>query len=303
MVQAKNIIEYVQNEGFSASLFGDEDLEIERFCALKDLKPRAITWINNIKNFDRDLFSSLNYDLLIVMDLQGDIINFKHVNIIDCDNPKAVYFEILKEFFKESSEPYISNQSVIETNDIGSNVSIGHFCYIGKDTIIGNNVIIKNNVIIECPAMIGDNSIINSGVVIGTYGFGYYQTNDNEYHQVPHFAGVKIGNDVEIGANTCVDRGTMTDTIIGNGVKIDNLCHIAHNVIIGDNSLVIALSLLGGSCVLKSNTYIAPGSIIKNQLTIGENAFVGMGSVVINDVGDNSVVVGNPAKFLRENKK
>lgn len=148
---------------------------------------------------------------------------------------------------------------------------------------------------------IGCNTIIHSGVVIGTDGFGYFDNEDGLHEKVEHFGGVSIGDNVEIGANTCIDRGTLDDTYIGNNVKIDNLCHIAHNVTIEENSMVIALSMLGGSSTLKKNVYIAPGVMVMNQVTIGERSLAGMGAVVIKDVQNNKVVIGVPAKELREN--
>ena len=120
------------------------------------------------------------------------------------------------------------------------------------------------------------------------------------YCKVPHWW-CKIGKNVEIGANTCIDRGTIDDTIIGNNVKIDNLCHIAHNVRLEDNVLVIALSLLGGSCIIKKDAYIAPCAAVMNQITIGENSLIGMGAVVTKNVEPNKVVAGVPAKVLRNN--
>lgn len=167
---------------------------------------------------------------------------------------------------------------------------------------IGDNVVIKNNVSIEGKVIIGNNTIIHSGVVIGTDGFGYYQNEEGKNIKVPHYGGVVIGEYVEIGANTCIDRGTLDDTVIGNYVKIDNLCHIGHNCVIEDNSSIVALSMLGGSAEISKNSYIAPGVMIKNQLKIGENSLIGMGAVVTKDVEKNKVVAGVPAKVIRENE-
>ena len=108
---------------------------------------------------------------------------------------------------------------------------------------------------------------------------------------------------MEIGANVCIARGTLADTIIECNVKIDNLCHIAHNVHIGKNCLVIAQSMLGGSSVLHDDVYVAPAAAIINQVEIGRNSLVGMGAVVTKSVEENKVVAGVPAKVLRDNKK
>jgi UDP-3-O-[3-hydroxymyristoyl] glucosamine N-acyltransferase len=223
----------------------------------------------------------------------------KKYNIIQCENPKETFFEILNRFFVIPKKAGIELDSIVETQNIGTDVSIGHHCYICKDAIIGNNVSIKNNVIIECPAEIGDNTIIWSGVVIGTDGYGYYKKDDGINYKVPHFGGVKIGRNVEIGANTCIDRGVLVDTVIGNNVKIDNLCHIAHNVLIEDNVMITAMSALSGSSTVKENAYIAPGTLVLNQKTVGKNAFVGIGSVVIKNVQNSKAVFGVPARVYK----
>ncbi len=204
--------------------------------------------------------------------------------IIKTVNPKLVYFEILSHFFSIQGNSCICRDSVIETENVGSNVSIGHHCYICKDVVIEDGVVIRNNVSIECPSHIGMYTVINSGVVIGADGYGYYKNMQGINKKVPHFGGVYISRDCEIGANTCIDRGTIDNTYIGNNVKIDNLCHIAHNVRIMDGAMVVA-----GSAKLEENAYIAPGTVVRNQLTVGENSLVGMGAVVTKDILKNSV--------------
>src|SRR5690606_24694729 len=104
-----------------------------------------------------------------------------------------------------------------------------------------------------------------------------------------------IGNDVHIGHNTCIDRGSLSDTIIKGGVKIDNLVHIAHNVEIGENSLIIACSMIAGSVVIGANCWVAPSSAIRNAITIGKNTTIGIGSTVNKSIGENETVLGNPA--------
>jgi UDP-3-O-[3-hydroxymyristoyl] glucosamine N-acyltransferase len=115
---------------------------------------------------------------------------------------------------------------------------------------------------------------------------------------VPDYGGVSIGNRVEIGANTCVDRGTLNDTILEDDVKIDNLVHIAHNAIIKKRAYIIAGSIIQGSVTICEDAYIAPGAIIMNQKTVGRNSLIGMGAVVNKDVTENIVVTGYPAKEI-----
>ena len=145
-------------------------------------------------------------------------------------------------------------------------------------------------------AKIGKNVIIGAGTVIGGEGFGYMPDEDGSLVQFPHIGGIIIEDDVEIGANVCIDRGALGDTIIGRGTKIDNLVHVAHNVKIGKNCQIICLVGIGGSVEIGDNSFVGISACIRNQIKIGKNATIGMGAVVIKDVPDNATVIGNPAR-------
>lgn len=299
MLTVTTVLDYLRQGKNCFQYYGRDSLTIENYCSLNNLKPRAITWIKHIKSYDITSIP-IEYDMLIVIGSEEPA-RLVGYNVICCNNPKEIFFSILTNFFAEKKTTKIESTSIVKTSSIGENVSIGCNCYIGKDVIIADNVIIHNNVVIDCPTHIENGTIIYSGVIIGSDGFGYFNDADGICRKVPHFGGVKIGKNVEIGANTCIDRGTIDDTIIGDNAKIDNLCHIAHNVQIGENVWVIALSMLGGSCKLENKSYIAPCAAIMNQITIGENSLVGMGSVVTKSVEPNKVVAGVPAKVLRDN--
>ena len=189
--------------------------------------------------------------------------------------------------------------AVIKSKNVGENCFIGHHSFIGADVTLEDNVYVGHNVTIQNRVYIKENTIIGSGCVIGGDGFGYYKDDRGISKKVPHFGGVIIGKNVEIGSNTCIDRGTLDDTIIGDYVKIDNLCHIAHNVQIGEKSKVIALSVLAGSCKLGEAVYVAPGTLVKNQVKVGAGSVIGMGGMVLKDVEKGKVMVGAPAKVLR----
>lgn len=302
-IQIEEICRYLDENHVGYRLKGDKGVFISACSSIANLKPESISWVKNKEKFDESLIAALT-NIVIVLPEEINIseeMDLKSKALIICENPKAVFFSILKYFFSKNQYPeIIQPSSVVDTESIGKNVYIGHHCYIGEDVSIGNNVVIENNVSIEGVVSIGHNTRIHSGVVIGSDGFGYYTDSLGLNAKVPHFGGVTIGENVEIGANTCIDRGTLDNTIIGNNVKIDNLCHIAHNVEIEDNCMVIALSMLGGSAKLGKNSYIAPGAMIKNQLTIGQNSLVGMGAVATKDVEDNKVVAGVPAKVIKE---
>jgi UDP-3-O-[3-hydroxymyristoyl] glucosamine N-acyltransferase len=302
MIRFKDIFFFLNKSGIDYKYNGSEDGSIEGFCALSDLKKNCITWIRDINNCDIENID-VNLDLLIVTNFPQNDDLTPDYNVIKCNEPRAVFFELLNNFFVSTKKSKIESDSVIETESIGKNVSIGHHCYICREAVLGDNVIIKNNVSIGCPTQIGKNTIIWSGVIIGTDGYGYFKKDDGINYKIPHLGGVKIGENVEIGANTCIDRGTLADTIIGNNVKIDNLCHVAHNVKIEDNVMLTASVTLGGSSILKENVYVAPGAIILNQITVNKDAFVTVGAVVMKNIPENTVVYGNPARVFRNNKE
>lgn len=301
-ININEVLDYLKSENIYHKYEGEVNLSIGGFCSLNKLKDNCITWIKDINRIKEQNFIGYKSLLIVANETGNENNGIENKNFIYCNNPKEVFFSILNQFFKQQEyKEFISPKSIVETKDIGENVYIGHNCFIDNNVSIGSNVVIENNVSIEGRVIVGNNTIIHSGSVIGTDGFGYFQNEEGLNIKVPHYGGVIIGNSVEIGANTCIDRGTLDDTEIGDNVKIDNLCHIAHNVIIKNNCSVIALSMLAGSVVLGNNAYIAPGAMIMNQLKIGENSLVGLGAVVVKDVKDNVVVAGVPAKTIREN--
>ena len=303
IINVKEILKYLEDSNLKFTYIGNSNINISRYSSINNIKENSVSWIKNKNYYNELVISKSKYILLVVnsdIEINEDFTADK--GFIICDNPKEIFFSILNNFFPpEQYRSYISSSSVILSENIGTNVYIGHNCFIGKDVSIGNDVVIKNNVSIEGKVIIGNNTIIHSGAVIGTDGFGYYQNREGENIKVPHYGGVVIGDNVEIGANTSIERGTLDDTVIGNNVKIDDLCHIGHNCIIKDNVCIVALSMIGGSVIIEDNSYIAPGAMIKNQLRIGQNSLVGMGAVVVKDVENNTVVAGVPAKLLRDN--
>lgn len=301
ILQLAQILSYLDEVGMKYKYTGNKNIIITKFSSINNLDSNCISWVKDQSNYKDGALAGLK-NVLIVAKPSVTIVDIgKQNGFIWCEDPKEAFFSILSFFFPQDEyKKYVSPKSVVETKLIGQGVYIGHNCYIGKNVIIDDNVVIKNNVTIEGTVRIGKNTIIYSGARIGSDGFGYFQDNDGRNIKVPHYGGVIIGQDVEIGANTCIDRGTLDSTIIGDNVKIDNLCHIGHNCVIEGNNLIIAMSMLGGSAVVENNAYIAPGAVIMNQIHIGNNSLVGMGAVVTKDVENNSVVAGVPAKVIRK---
>jgi|TARA_B110000196_G_scaffold231202_1_gene199683 UDP-3-O-[3-hydroxymyristoyl] glucosamine N-acyltransferase len=193
---------------------------------------------------------------------------------------------------------------------IGKNVKIGKNCLIGHNTILESNVVIANNCsigsnVIIRNTIIKDNVNILDGCIIGKKGFGFFP-NKNKNLRYPHIGIVIINENTEIGCGSTIDRGSMSNTVIGKNTYLDNQIHIAHNNKIGDNCIIAGQVGFAGSSTLGNNVMIGGQAGISGHLKIGDNVQIGGGSGVIKDVLDNSKVMGYPAKslkqFIKDNK-
>ncbi len=206
-----------------------------------------------------------------------------------------------------------------ETATIGEGCKIGAGCYVGRNVVLGEGVILYPNVTILDETKIGKGTIVWSGTVIrdrciignycifhtnvsiGADGFGYRPSDDGRgLVKIPQIGNVVIGNAVEIGANSCVDRGKFSSTIIGDGCKIDNLVQIAHNCVMGRSCIMSGHSGLAGSVTLGDGVIIGGSASIKDHVTIHSGAVVGAGSGVIGDVAAGKTVLGYPATDARD---
>ncbi|MCM4173249.1 UDP-3-O-(3-hydroxymyristoyl)glucosamine N-acyltransferase [Arenibacter sp. TNZ] len=209
--------------------------------------------------------------------------------------------------------------TVHDTAVLGKGCKIGAGCYVGKDVVLGDGVILYPNVAVFDETVIGNHTIVWSGTVIrersiignhcifhinvsiGADGFGYRPSEDGRgLVKIPQIGNVVIGNHVEIGANSCVDRGKFSSTIIGDGCKIDNLVQIAHNCIMGRSCIMAGHSGLAGSVTLGDGVIIGGSASIKDHTTINSGAVVGAGSGVMSDVLPGKTVLGYPATDSRE---
>ncbi|PIQ86017.1 MAG: UDP-3-O-(3-hydroxymyristoyl)glucosamine N-acyltransferase [Candidatus Omnitrophica bacterium CG11_big_fil_rev_8_21_14_0_20_43_6] len=190
----------------------------------------------------------------------------------------------------------IGAYSVIGDNvTIGDNAIIYAGCYIGRHTKIGDQALIYPHVSIRERIIIGNRVIIHSGTVIGSDGFGYI-TVKGTHHKIPQVGIVEVQDDVEIGANVTIDRARFDKTVIGRGTKIDNLVQIAHNVIIGENSLIVAQAGIAGSAIIGNNVTLGGQAGIVGHITIGDNAIVTGQTGVAKSVPAGTMVSGYPAR-------
>lgn len=253
------------------------------------------------------------------------------VGIIICENPKLAFLQLNKVFYSE----YLSENTVAESARIHKTANIGKNCYIGENVVIEESAEIGDNCRIEANAHIarsckignncrigagasiaytimGNDCYIYSGARIGYDGFGF-NTIAGKHHRIPQIGRVIIGNDVEIGANSCVDRGALDDTIIGDGCRIDNLVQIAHNDKIGKGCVIVAQTGIAGSCTFGDYVVCGGQTGFADHLTVGTGAQVGAQSGIMRDIEPGTVVMGTPAvpfkdfmrqvSFLQRNSK
>ena len=307
-----NICNYSQKKNYNQKIFGVNNI--------KDAISGDIIFFNNTK---------YEYDVKVTKAsaciVNKNLVKYLNKNTIPIisQNPLLDFYKTVSLFYPDAST---DNEKIITSSNknqflkknilIGENTLIDKTVTIGKDTEIGNNVIIKygvhigknckigSNVIIENTLM-GDNIIIKSGTLIGQAGFGF-NFEKKKRIKFPHIGRVIIENDVLIGSFCTIDRGSLTDTVICEFTSIDNQVQIAHNVKIGNFSMIAAQSGIAGSTVIGNNVQIGGQTGISGHLSIGNNVKIGGKSGVISDIDDNQTVMGYPAKSIREfltNKK
>lgn len=218
--------------------------------------------------------------------------------LIAVKNPKVALAEIGSHFFIEVLQPCIHPTAVVHPDAvIGKNNYIGPNCYIGKCTI-GDNNVIHSNVSIYDRTVIGNNNVIHSGAIICVDGLGCMRDKEGRLQEFPQVGGVVIGNDTYIGGNTHIASGSLSDTIIGNGCKINGMCFIGSNDMLHDNVWITGSTMLAGSVEVGKNTTIYSRVIIREWCKIGKGVTIGMGSVVTKNIPDGETWFGSPAKKM-----
>lgn len=308
---AHKISKIIQGE-----LYGDGNVVISSFGNIKDANRGAVTFLLNDKY--KKYVQSTNASLIITPKINIST----QKTIIKVDNPVEKFLEILELLNpKEITTNIISKKADIHVkSQIGKAVSIGAFCFveanstiengciIQPNTFIGKNVIIQSNcqigpnVTIYDNSIIGKNCIIHAGSVIGSDGFGFAH-NNGILSKMPQTGRVIIGDNVEIGSNTTIDRGTLEDTIIGDGVKLDNLIQIGHNVKIGNNTVIAAQCGIAGSTKIGQNCMLGGQVAVADHINIGDNVKIAGKSGVIKDVKNNKVLQGPLAFDIKDFQK
>lgn len=297
-----------------SNIVGNGNIEVSDVSTIQEAESGDIAFLDNSKYYK--FIDKCNASVCIVSPEAKDRFSSK-ITLIVSKNPYLAYAKICNKFFpnqlisKEINKTTIidSTSNVADENQvepyvvikknvtIGSNNYIGSFSEIGPNVSIGKNCYIYGNVNIS-NAYIGNNVIIQSGVRIGQDGFGF-ALSPKGHTKVPQVGYVSIGNDVEIGVNCTIDKGSKMPTMIGNGVKLDNLIHIAHNVTIGDFTVIAGQTGVAGSSSIGKSVIIGGQVGVSGHITIGDGCQIGAQSGVTKDIKSGEKVSGTPAVSLR----
>ncbi len=312
----KSILEIAQLIG--GEVDGDDNIEVMGLADIANAKEGMLVFAENDKWLDKAEETSA---CAIVV---SKTVKKRNKTLIRTEIPKLAFGMLMRAYeSKPNYEPGVHPSAVIGKNvdiaegvsiqpyvvigdnvKIGKNTVVGALSYIGQDSVIGIDTMIYPRVMIYHGTVIGNDVILHSGVVLGSDGFGYEQYEGRRI-KIPQIGKVVINDDVEIGANTAIDRATLGETVIGEGTKIDNLVQIAHNDVIGKNSIFCSQAGISGSCVIGDNVIIAGQAGLADHVTVGNNVIIGAQAGIPTNkiIRGDQMVFGAPARPAEKTKK
>ena len=306
----------------NGEIIGSSSVIVTDLAKIEEGQEGTLSFLSNPK-YEEFIYTTkssiciVNKDFIPVKPLPLSLTLIKVENSYSCfAQLLELYDNLNKKEAKIEQPSFIDNSAVI-----GSDLYLGAFAYIGKNVEIGNNVVIYPNVYlgdnvkigsntilhpgvsIYFGCKIGENCIIHAGTVVGSDGFGFAPNSEGVFQKIPQIGNVIIENNVEIGSNCAIDRATMGSTFIREGVKIDNLCQIAHNVDIGKNSALAALVAVAGSAKIGKRVMIGGQAAINGHLSIADDTKIVGQSGVVKTVKEAVTLMGTPAIPLNDFKK
>ena len=296
---------------------GDGEMKLHSISKIDQGVPGTLTFLSN-PAYTKYIYNTEASAVLVSKEFQAD--QPLSCSLIRVDDPYVALAQLLKmyEQLKPAKKGIEQPSFVSGSATLGDGIYLGAFAYISDNVIIGNNVKIYPQVYIGDNVVIGDNTILyagvriyadckigsdcilHSGVVIGADGFGFAPGNDGSYSKIAQIGNVILEDCVELGANTTVDRATMGSTILHRGVKLDNQIQIAHNVEVGENTVMAALTGVSGSTKIGKNCTFAGQVGLSGHLTIGDNVKIGGQAGIMSSVPENSTVMGSPAMDIKD---
>ena len=302
----------------NGEIIGNENISVSNVSKIEEGKPGTLAFLANMK-YENFIYTT-NASVVLVNKnfVPKEKINATLIKVDDAYQAFASLLDLYTQAMATVKTGIEQPSFIDESATVGQNIYLGAFAYIGKNAKVGNNckiypqVYIGDNVTVgnDCiiyagvkiysDSQIGNRCILHSGVVIGSDGFGFAPLDDGTYKKIAQIGNAVLEDDVEIGANTTIDCGTMGSTIIRKGAKIDNLVQIAHNCEVGENTVIAALTGLAGTSKVGKNCKFGGQVGLGGHLTIGDNVFIGAQSGVVKSIENNQVILGSPAMEIKE---
>lgn len=275
----------------NAKLIGDGEAIVDNLSTIQNSNKTSLTFLSN-KKYSKYIKTSEAKAFIVHQDFVNED---DKKNFLVSEDPYLSYAmasKLFSRFYNDLNNSGIHSTAIVSSDaKIGNNVSIGANVYIGPNCVIGENSCIQPNVSLVCNVKLGSNCNIFPGTVLGSDGFGYAPTK-NGYVKIEQLGSLVIGDNVEIGAGCTIDRGALDDTIIHDGVKLDNQIHIAHNVDLGKNSAIAACCAIAGSTVIGENFRMGGLSGVLGHLSITDNVSVGAHTLITKNISEGGEYIG-----------
>lgn len=274
-------------------LHGDASLAIEGLGPLESAGPAQLSFLSNPK-YASQLEASKAGCVIVAPGMREPAL--ARGAAIVADDP-YLYFARVTQLWRrqlpQPAGPAIHPSAVVDADaKLGEGVRIGPLCVVERGARLGAGTELKARVHVGADCVLGERCIVHPGVVIGADGFGFAPVKGGGYEKIEQLGAVRIGNDVEIGANTCIDRGALGDTVLEDGVKLDNLIQVAHNVRIGRNTAIAACTGIAGSAVIGANCMIGGAARIQGHITIADGTFVSTGTFISRSIHKPGMYTG-----------
>jgi len=298
-IPVTQIIDFLKND--IIAIKGDyKDLTVDNIVDVSRVNEKSLDWVSRSNQKKQEIVEASKAKVIIVDEeiVYSESVQKNQKVLIVVKSPKTSLAKVGNEFFVDRPLHSIHPTAIIDPNaKIGKNVNIGAHCIIGKCTI-GDNTFIDSYVKIFDGVRIGESCVFRHGCIVGGESVAYQKDDEGNRFHFPQLGGLIIGHHVEVGIYSQIDKGALSDTIVGNYVKLGSQCHISHNDKIGNNVVLTGGVILAGSVTVGENTWISTRVIANPGHIIGKDCFLSTASVINQDIPDGEMWAGSPARRI-----